>query len=192
MAKVKVKERRDSSYNPPGIAEILAVIAVILYTFARIFAHTKHTARWLGHKGLQIDPFVITLLVLGLSLAILVLARVLSKRSKIDRQPLRDLEATLAGPFCLFLRTFYFDRNSRFHNPFWRLSGFSLEPFTIGPEEFVGRVLEPHLHVREIGGDNAIAASRIQLNDQQWQETVRDACTRAALVVDSSLGLPKH
>jgi hypothetical protein len=178
----KVKERQDSSYSPPGRAEILVAVAVILYIFAKIFARTKYATRWLAHKGLLIS-FLIMLFVVGVSLAIFVLARVLSRRSKIDRQPLRDLEANLAGPFCLFLRTFYFDQNARFPNPYLRLGLYSVEPFTIGPEEFVARVLEPSLHVREVGGTNAIATSRIRLDDRQWHEVVRDACARASLIV---------
>jgi hypothetical protein len=110
-------------------------------------------------------------------------------RHKRKLQWLRNKELLLPGPKALFLRPFFSDKGIKFLNPFYSgwstaLSGVSIDLGFLGPEEFVGRVLEPFMNVVQVGGSPAtIGNATLSISDEDWKPLVIEAVHSASIIV---------
>lgn len=111
-----------------------------------------------------------------------------SNQQHVAAQPLRNSEANLAGGVsALYLRPF-FTAGLCFDNPFrsyWKLAliGFSIDPPLLLCEQFVARVLEPYINVREIGGNPLLAGIGRLTTEEEWKDTFGTALNEAQVVI---------
>ena len=185
--RIKIRERKDSRFS-------VGLVEVILFSIGAVPAYLGRNGAWLDwlEKGMSqiglggFGRLGSVSLTLAVSLAFCIPATILATRSKLRLQPLRDAETNSSGTNALYLRSFFTDTKALLPNPFYSnlSSGISLESQFIGPEEFVGRVLEPYIDVREVGGDaTTVGNGRIPLLEETWQMTVVKAIRAASVII---------
>ncbi len=176
--RTKIKERRDSRFSIGMIEALLLLIATIAAPVVRTNIWRDWAEKWVGRPG----AWVLSVVVL---IAFIWPASILARRTKGRLQPLRDADAALGGTNALFLRPFFTDTKVRITNPFYSIgtSGVTIEPAGLGPEEFVGRVLEPYINVREVGGEAPIGNGRVPVPPEKWQDTVIKVAGEASVII---------
>ncbi|MFL5384587.1 MAG: hypothetical protein ACJ8GN_18855 [Longimicrobiaceae bacterium] len=184
---MKIRERKETRFEPGALAGVLLLIVTVLMPLAGSGFVLSWVSRQVQANGLgSPNQFESMLIVAVPTLAIGVGAVVAAFRHKRALQPLRDSEAALEGPYALFLRAYYSDYHSVFPNPFLSASsgGVFRDSVVLGPEEFVARVLEPFIDVREVGGSpSTIGSARITTADEEWQPAVVKAIHGASVIV---------
>ncbi len=118
-------------------------------------------------------------------------AQVFWERHKLRLQKTRDRATDSPGPFALYLRPFFSDSTFLLPNPFaWNVSvsmGFELllpGHLGLGPEEFVGRVLEPFIRVRQVGGSSStVGNARAYVGDDAWGDVVKEWVAQASVII---------
>jgi len=191
--RIKIQERNDSRYNPGWIAAILFFVGGIPSILLRPESNRDWINRKLTEIGIGDFGGYGAWIIVIISGGIFVLAGYLAYLNKKKLQPLRDAEASLDGSHdkntlgqALYLRPFFTDSKTKLQNPFYSIfsSGISSELPTLGPEEFVGRVLEPYITVREIeGSDETIGLGRLHISGERWQSVVIKAIMDAPLII---------
>lgn len=120
-------------------------------------------------------------------------AIIMGDRHKRRLQPFRDAEVSLDVPHALFLRPYFTDTGVQLVNHSAWSAGLSLDAYPLNPEQFVGRVLEPYLDVREVGGSpSTIGNARIVVPYDEWQGAVKAAIHAASVIVVLPLMMPDH
>jgi hypothetical protein len=202
--RIKILERNDSRYNPGW----LAVILILIGTISSILLRQESGRDWVNRKIIEIGlgdfggyGGWITVVIAG---SIFMLGVVLASHNKKKLQKLRDVEAVLdydedenIADRALYLRPFFTDSKIGLQNPFYSRwsGGVSSEPPGLGPEEFIGRVLEPYINVREVeGSDKTIGLGRLRISDsERWQSVVIRSIMEAPLIIVlPSLSQPKN
>lgn len=179
QGRTKIKERTDSRFSIGIVEVLLCLIGVVVAVGGRTGMWLDWAEKWVSRPGAWILPVVV-------AIPLLSSAAHFARRSKSRLQPFRDLEATMDGTHALFLRPFFSDTKVGIPNPFFSAiwsGGFSIEPPELGPEEFVGRVLEPYINVREVGGATTIGNGRIPVSSEKWQEDVIKAANKASVTI---------
>jgi hypothetical protein len=146
---------------------------------------------WLGSEiGLgNLNPNAFKVILICFAVLVAGLMGWLTTRHKKRLQALRNTEILLPGPKALFLRPYFSDKGIKLPNPFYSvwstaLSGISINAGFLGPEEFVGRVLEPFINVVQVGGNPAtIGNATISTPEKDWKPLVIKAIGDASIII---------
>jgi hypothetical protein len=146
---------------------------------------TANLDRWL--QILSSNMQIVSLGAIVALVVAFVLPAWIGYRKKLKAQLARDAAPLSSGPFVLMLRPFHTDARIGMPHPFLQL-GFEAAIDSSGgmhPPEYVARVLEPYIDVRQIGGNlEDIAASRLFTSDDTWQAVLsRQAAGASAIVI---------
>jgi hypothetical protein len=142
----------------------------------------------LEHGAVNIFLVVAALLVLLVWYAVNTSARLRASQAVRDRQDIG------AQPFALYLRPFESDAAITLQNPHYsHIASIVLsEESRVGPEEFVGRVLEAYIHVVQIGGDPIRAgATRVNAGEQDWRDRFVDLSRKASVLIATAVPEPR-
>jgi hypothetical protein len=190
---MKIRERKASRVGPGGAASGLMLIAGVLAPLLWSESNRLWFNQQVRSVGIGWFGGYAWLVPAGVALLCGIAAAILADRHKRRLQPLRDSEVSLEGPHALYLRPYFTDTGTPLLNPFYSAwsGGLSLEAYALNPEQFVGRVLEPYINVREVGGNpSTVANSRILIPYDAWQDAVKEAIHAAAVIVMMPLMLP--
>lgn len=186
--RLKIKEREESRFS-------ISWSAAVLFLMGAPFGYLSRNGAWLDwlEKKLsqigfgEFSRFGAIAITLSIALAFCVPAAILAKRRKLNLQALRDAEANSSKTTALYLRPFFTDTKIQLQSPFYSSwsQGISLEPPFIGPEEFVGRVLEPYIDVRQVGGAAKTVHTGLVnvLEEETWQMAVVKAIRAASVTI---------
>lgn len=144
-------------------------------------------ASWLRDANPDISVYEAYFLLCSAIVLLVSLGAAVARAHKESLQELRDREIVADGPVALFLRPFYSDRRLRFPSPFWDGSqNISHEFHTLTPSEYVGRVLEPYIIVRQFGGSpETFANARLwaPVVGAAWKDALQREVAEAAIVI---------
>jgi len=184
---VVVRERKHSRFTPGALAVGFMSLAAI----AAVLLRTEFWTDWLNHwlhtlgYGTVARPTLMWVSAIPVLFAACA-AALLSQSNKRKLQYVRDADLTMNRPHVLFLRPFFTDTRLAVPNPYYSVwsAGLGRDGTTLLPEEFVGRVLEPYIDVRQVGGATAtIGNSRISVSSAEWRATVAQAIEEASAIL---------
>ncbi|MGD9968156.1 MAG: hypothetical protein AB7T59_16675 [Hyphomonadaceae bacterium] len=162
----------------------LAAVTIGLPFFLPDYPLTASLDSWL--QILSSNMHVVSLGAIGALVVAFVLPTWIGYRKKLKAQLARDAAPLSSGPFVLILRPFHTDARIGMPHPFLQL-GFESAIDSSGgmhAPEYVARVLERYIDVRQIGGNREdIAASRMFTSDDDWQAVLATQAVEASAIV---------
>lgn len=162
----------------------LAAIAMFAPLVLPNHAITALLDTWLLSAQGHVDMVIFG--VIGALVTAFLLSAWIAYRRKLKAQLARDATPLTHGPFVLLLRPFHTDARIGMPYPFSAtvLEAAADTGLGMRPPEYVARVLEPYVDVRQIGGNREdIAASRIFTSDDDWQAVLATQAAEASAVV---------
>jgi hypothetical protein len=187
MEELTLRKRRDSHYRPGRMAQLLLLPGLAAAALLLLETQTSWLQPRLEQFGLPGWTRWLLLVVGGVIVFLsFASATFVSELNKMKNQTLRDAEIGVRGLFVLYLRPFFSDIRVGMPNPFYNplAFGLTLETSGLTPEEFIGRVLEPYIDVRQVGGGpRAVGPARVYVSNEKWQEAVTAAVAEAASII---------
>jgi hypothetical protein len=184
-ARKKLRERQASRFSRGPTASLLFGIGGILMAFALgggyfLAAGLRATGiADLGDDAARVVGGVLAML-------FVIPATFIAQRHQQQLQVVRDQDIRVGGPVALYLRPFFIDKYLRLPNPYRSRSFWSPDMAPILPAEFIGRVLEPYINVRQLGGGpETLANTRVQapLLGDEWKRTVKNQIQAASVAI---------
>lgn len=166
-----LRERQASRFSRGPMASLLFAVGAIPVTFA------LRTSEDAGRVVAMV-----------LALLLILPAVIMAQRHKQQLQALRDQDIRVGGPVALYLRPFFIDKYLRLPNPYrtWAGGSWSPDSMPILATELIGRVLEPYINVRQLGGGpETLANTRVPVPPlgDEWKRTVKDQIEAASVAI---------
>jgi hypothetical protein len=194
----RLLEADDSGFPAPVRA---GVMFVGLFIALHVIPRSRDLAEWIATVltpllGFRLERGTVNIVLVLAALVVLLVWYAVHASARLRAsQAVRDRQDIGAQPFALYLRPFESDAAITLQNPHYsHIASIVLsEENRIGPEEFVGRVLEAYIHVIQIGGDPIRAgATRVYAGEHDWRERFFDLSRKASVLIVSPLLFPNR
>jgi len=170
---MRARSASRSSRGPVGsLLYGLAAVAIVLMK-------SEWFRRWLTSK---LGVGAAWVLMCAVTLLLLASAALIAQRHQRKLQVVRDHDIAIAGPVALYLRPFFIDKHV-FANPYYTSSP---DNPALLSSELIGRVLEPYIRVRQLGGGpETLANTRVPvpLLDDAWKLIVKQQILTASVAI---------